>query len=166
MPKKNRSSKKKSTFHKKYKKHVKSLSKSLGKSISEVESILSSKFNDVVKSITPKKMSKMNKKKIQRHSIGDLHLPHEFDNSLTFRPIRNKCGKGKCKSCGKMKLPLSLMRNMRSMRKPMNKRTFYLTPKALRHDNIKTNMSGFSETKVCESHNGSPLKCRTMRKRY
>lgn len=179
MPKKNRSSKKKSTFHKKYKKHVKSLSKSLGKSISEVESILSSKFNDVVKSITPKKMSKMSKKKIQKHSISDLHLPHEFDNSLTFRPIRNKCnkcnkcnngrgkcGKGKCKSCGKMKLPLSLMRNMRSMRKPMNKRTFYLTPKALRHDNIKTNMSGFSETKVCESHNGSPLKCRTMRKRY
>lgn len=76
---------------------------------------------------------------------------------------KGKCGKGKCKSCGKMRIPLSIMR---SMRKPMNKRTFHLTPKALRHDNIKTNMSGFSETKVCESHNGSPLKCRTMRKRY
>ncbi len=61
-----------------------------------------------------------------------------------------------------MKLPLSLMRKMR----PMNKRTFHLTPKALRHDNIKTNMSGYSETRICESHNGSPLKCRTMRKRY
>lgn len=82
---------------------------------------------------------------------------------------RGKCSKGRynrCKSCGKMKLPLSLMRKMKSIRKPMNKRTFHLTPKALRHDNIKTNMSGYSETRICESHNGSPLKCRTMRKRY
>ena len=79
---------------------------------------------------------------------------------------KGKCSKGRCKSCGKMKLPLSLMRKMRSIRKPMNKRTFHLTPKALKHDNIKTNMSGYSETRICESHNGSPLKCRTMRKRY
>lgn len=82
---------------------------------------------------------------------------------------KGKCGKGRhnrCKSCGKMKIPLSLIRNMRSIRKPMNKRTFHLTPKALRHDNIKTNMSGYSETRICESHTGSPLKCRTMIKKY
>ena len=88
---------------------------------------------------------------------------------------------GKCKNCGNLRKPLSLLKNIMGRRKscnkrkstmsrmnmfPMNKRTFHLTPKALRHDNIKTNMSGFSETKICESHNGSPLKCRTMRKRY
>lgn len=91
---------------------------------------------------------------------------HPSTGSAKRSKKKGKCSKGRCKSCGKMKLPLSILRKMRSTRKPTNKRTFHLTPKALRHDNIKTNMSGYSETRICESHNGSPLKCRTMRKRY
>ena len=100
---------------------------------------------------------------------------------------KGKCEiSGKCKNCGSLRRPLSLLKNVTgkgtpcNKRKstmgrmnmgrmnmfPRNKRTFHLTPRALKHDNIKTNMSGYSETKVCESHNGSPLKCRTMRKRY
>ena len=100
---------------------------------------------------------------------------------------KGKCEiSGKCKNCGSLRRPLSLLKTIMGKRTPCNKRkstmgrmnmgrmnmfprnkrTFHLTPRALKHDNIKTNMSGYSETKVCESHNGSPLKCRTMKKRY
>lgn len=172
MGKKNRSPRKsKPTFHKKYKKHVATLSKKLDKSKKEVEQMLSSRFDDLVQSLTPRQeMSFMP----QLFSRGKLQ---------PRKKTGKKCSaKGNCKKCGKMKFPFHRMkktcsrgprgalsrvnRGPRATGSRARKRTFQLTPSALKPDNIQTQMSGFSTTRVCESHNGSPLKCRTFQKRY
>ena len=187
MGKKNRSPRKsKPSFHKKYKKHVATLSKKLDKSKKEVEQMLSSRFDDLVQSLTPR----------QEMSF----VPQIFSRGK-LQPRKKtgkKCSaKGTCKKCGKMKFPFHRMKKTcsrgpkgpggrrgalsRVNRGPATapraigsrargprarKRTFQLTPSALKPDNIQTQMSGFSTTRVCESHNGSPLKCRTFQKRY
>jgi len=77
-----------------------------------------------------------------------------------------KCGvSGKCIKCGNIRDSVSLLNKM-ARRNMSNKRTFHLTPKALIRDNLRTNMSGVSETRVCETHRGSPLKCKTLRKNF
>lgn len=184
MGKKNRSPRKsKPTFHKKYKKHVATLSKKLDKSKKEVEQMLSSRFDDLVQSLTPR----------QEMSF----VPQIFSRGK-LQPRKKtgkKCSaKGTCKKCGKMKFPFHRMKKTCSRgprgalsrvnrgpatgsraigpasatapRASARKRTFQLTPSALKPDNIQTQMSGFSTSRVCESHNGSPLKCRTFQKRY
>ena len=164
------SSTNKSNFHKKYDDYVTKLANKLNMHPNEasahIGSAMEKAFNGLMLSKFVGKVSDD-----EYYSLRDDELQSVLHPSIgTSKKKKGKCkscGKsGSCNKCGKMKLPLSLLRNMRSKRKPGNKRTFYLTPKALRHDNIKTNMSGYSETRICESHNGSPLKCRTMRKRY
>ena len=179
MGKKNRSPRKsKPSFHKKYKKHVATLSKKLDKSKKEVEQIVSSRLDDLGQSLTPR----------QEMSF----IPQLFSRGKLQprKKMGKKCSaKGTCKKCGKMKFPFHRMKKTcsRGPRGPggrrgalsrinrgpraigpasARKRTFQLTPSALRPDNIQTQMSGFSTTRVCESHNGSPLKCRTFQKRY
>jgi len=170
-----------SNFHKKYNEYVTKLANKLDIEPAEASSylgnVMENAFNGLMLSKIPydeyyslkedelqsalhPSIASSKKKKKRCESCGASGFMNKSKLS------RGKCSKGRCNKCGKMKLPLSLLRNMQSIRKPMNKRTFHLTPKALRHDNIKTNMSGYSETKVCESHNGSPLKCRTIRKSY
>lgn len=167
----NDSSTNKSNFHKKYDEYVTKLANKLdihpNEASAHIGIAMEKAFNGLMLSKFVGKVSDD-----EYYSLRDDELQSVLHPSIGTSKKRKKkkcksCGtSGSCKSCGTMKLPLSLLRNMRSKRKPGNKRTFHLTPKALRHDNIKTNMSGFSETRICESHNGSPLKCRTMRKRY
>lgn len=173
---------KQSNFHKKYNEYVTKLSNKLdiepAEASSHLGTAMQNAFNGLMLSkipydeyyslkedelqsvLHPSTGATKKRKKKRCKSCGASGTMSKINRS------RGKCSKGKCKKCGKMKLPLSILRKMRSIRKPGNKRTFHLTPKSLRHDNIKTNMSGFSETRICESHNGSPLKCRTMRKKY
>jgi len=162
---KKESSVKRSNFHKKYDEYVTKLANKFdihpNEASRRIGDLMDIGFNGLM-------LSKYvgNVSNDEYYSLRDDELQsvlHPSMGSAKRSKKKGKCGKGRCKSCGKMKVPLSLMR---SIRKPGNKRTFYLTPKALRHDNIKTNMSGYSETRICESHKGSPLKCRTMRKRY
>jgi hypothetical protein len=156
----------KQTFHKKYKKHVNHLSKTLGKSKGDVEKMLASKFNDMVKNLTPKR---------NRTELGFFGSPSLRMKKSHKRPKKcntcqmNTCkgrdkGKGrdksKCKTC-QMKRGINTTRANRG-----NTRIFHLTPKALVPDNVPTNMKGVSTTRVCESHNGSPLKCHTIGKRF
>ena len=176
---KKESSVKRSNFHKKYDEYVTKLANKLDIHPNEASAHLGSAMENAFNGLMLSKYVG-NVSNDEYYSLKDDELQSTLHPSIgsskkkkkkcqscgvsgIMSKSRGKCSKGKCKKCGKMKLPLSLMR---SIRKPGNKRTFYLTPKALRHDNIKTNMSGFSETRICESHNGSPLKCRTMRKRY
>ena len=172
----NDSSTNKSNFHKKYDEFVVKLANKLNMHPNEASSHLGSAmekaFNGLMLSEYVGNVSDDEYYSLRDDELQSTLHPstlHPSMGSAKRSKEKGKCGKGRfnrCKSCGKMNLPLSLMRNMRSIRKPMNKRIFHLTPKALRHDNIKTNMSGFSETRICESHNGSLLKCRTMRKKY
>jgi len=167
----NDSSTNKSNFHKKYDEYVVKLANKLNMHPNEASSHLGSAMDKAFNGLMLSEYVG-NVSNDEYYSLRDDELQstlHPSMGSAKRSKEKGKCGKGRynrCKSCGKMKLPLSLMRNMRSIRKPGNKRTFHLTPKALRHDNIKTNMSGYSETRICEIHNGSPLKCRTMRKKY
>lgn len=161
------SSTNKSNFHKKYNEYVTKIANKLNMHPNEASAHLGrameTAFNGIMLAKIPYD---------EYYSLRDDELQSTLHPSIGSAKRSKKkgkcksCGKSgscnKCDKCGKMKVPLSFMRKMR----PMNKRTFHLTPKALRHDNIKTNMSGYSETRICESHNGSPLKCRTMRKRY
>lgn len=155
----------KSKFHKKYDEYVTKLANKLNIHPNEASSHLGNAMENAFNGLMLSKFVG-NVSNDEYFSLRDDELQsvlHPSTGSSKRSKKKGKCSKGRCKSCGKMKVPLSLMR---SIRNPTNKRTFYLTPKALRHDNIKTNMSGYSETRICESHNGSPLKCRTMRKRY
>ena len=164
------SSTNKSNFHKKYDDYVTKLANKLNMHPNEasahIGSAMEKAFNGLMLSKFVGKVSDDEYYSLRDDELQSVLHP-SIGTSKKKKGICKSCGtSGSCNKCGKMKLPLSLLRNMRSKRKPGNKRTFYLTPKALRHDNIKTNMSGYSETRICESHNGSPLKCRTMRKRY
>ena len=150
-----------SNFHKKYNEYVSKLANKLNIEPAEASGYLGTAMQNAFNGLMLSKIPYD-----EYYSLKDDELQsalHPSMGSSKTSKKKGKCSKGRCKSCGQMKVPLSLMR---SIRKPMNKRTFHLTPKALKHDNIKTNMSGYSETRICESHNGSPLKCRTMRKRY
>lgn len=177
---------KQSNFHKKYNEYVTKLANKLNIEPAEASSHLGTAMENAFNGLMLSKFVG-NVSNDEYYSLRDDELQSVLHPSTgsskkskkkrckscgasgTMSKSRGKCSKGRyngCNKCGKMKLPLSILRKMRSIRKPGNKRTFHLTPKALRHDNIKTNMSGYSETRICESHNGSPLKCRTMRKKY
>jgi hypothetical protein len=207
---------KKSNFHKKYNEYVTKLSKSLNIEPSEASSHLGNAMENAFNGLLLSKLVG-NVGDDEYYSLKDDELQSALHPSLgASKKSMKKSGKcitkhgkklchgkgdcsgkgkrvisGKCKNCGNLRKPLSLLKTIMGKRAPCNKRkstmgrmnmgrmnmgrmnmfprnkrTFHLTPRALKHDNIKTNMSGYSETKVCESHNGSPLKCRTMKKRY